>query len=337
MGNTEEKQRRPERSERAGRSGKKERSGKRTRSVFYGKKRGGRIGRRRVNRQAKDRLFRFLFEKDREALLQLYNTLNGTEYQDASLLQVVTIESAVYMVMKNDLAFVLAGTLNLYEHQSTYNPNMPLRFLIYLAQEYQMLIEEAQESLYGSKRIMLPTPQCVVFYNGEREILEEEIIRLSDSFENREQGIQAGEELTVRMLNINHGHNRELMEKCQVLREYAIFVELSREYLAGGKKPKAALEAAIEDCIEQDILAGFLRKYRAEVLGMLLEEFDVKKYERSLREEGREEGREEARKENERYSELICILLEQHREDDLKRAAKNEKYRKQLYEELDLL
>ena len=320
----------------AGKVGKDERTGKLRSRVFSGKKRPVGIGRRRVHRQAKDRLFRFLFEKDREALLQLYNTLNGTQYQDASLLQVVTIESAVYMVMKNDLAFVLAGTLNLYEHQSTYNPNMPLRFLIYLAQEYQKLVEQAEESLYGTKRIMLPMPQCVVFYNGERDIPEEEILRLSDSFEGGKQDVWGDVELTVRMLNINHGHNRGLMEKCQVLREYAVFVEVSRQYLSGGMVPKLALEMAIKDCIEQDILAGFLRNYRAEVLGMLLEEFDVKKYERSLREEGREEGRAEGRAESARYSKLICILLEQHREDDLRRAAEEPVYRKQLYEEFGL-
>lgn len=135
------------------------------------KKRRSWLSRRRVHRQAKDRLFRFLFEKDREALLQLYNSLNGTDYQDVSKLQVVTIESAVYIVMKNDLAFVLAGSLNLYEHQSTDNPNMPLRFLIYLAQEYQKLVEQAQESLYGRKRIMLPAPQCVVYRRNAKTFL----------------------------------------------------------------------------------------------------------------------------------------------------------------------
>ena len=309
------------------------------------KKRPAGLGRSRVRRQAKDRLFRFLFEKDREALLQLYNTLNGTDYRDASLLKVVTIESAVYIVMKNDLAFVLAGTLNLYEHQSTDNPNMPLRFLIYLAQEYQKLTEQVQESLYGGKRIMLPAPRCVVFYNGEKEMEEEEMMRLSDSFEGAAERTEAGVELTVRVLNINYGHNRELMEKCDVLRQYARFVELSRRYLAEGAEPKRALEAAITECIEQDILAGFLRKYRSEVLGMLLEEFDVKKYERSLRAEGREEGRAEGREEgraegreeeSERYSKLICLLLERHRERDLKRAAEDAEYRKRLYQEFHM-
>lgn len=87
--------------------------------------------------------------------------------------------------MKNDLAFVVSGTINLYEHQSTYNPNMPVRFLIYLAEEYQKLIEQAEASLYGTKRILLPAPQCIVFYNGEKDMPEEQILKLSDAFENR--------------------------------------------------------------------------------------------------------------------------------------------------------
>lgn len=144
-----------------------------------------RSGRREnVRRNVKDRLFRFLFEKDREALLELYNALNGTDYEDASRLKIVTIESAVYVVMKNDLAYVLAGTLSMYEHQSTYSPNLPVRFLIYLAQEYQKVIEQAEKSLYGTSRISLPTPQCVVFYNGTQEMPEEQTLRLSDAFEN---------------------------------------------------------------------------------------------------------------------------------------------------------
>ena len=249
----------------------------------------------KVHRQIKDRLFRFLFEKDRDALLQLYNALNGTEYQDPSMLQVVTIESAVYVVMKNDLAFILAGVLNLYEHQSTVNPNMPVRFLIYLAQEYQGIIEKAKESLYGSRQIMLPTPHCVVFYNGDQEMPEKQTLRLSDAFENKEH--KADVELTVKVLNINHGHNVKLMDQCKILEEYARFVDATKQLVAEKDDRKEALESAIEYCIENHILEEFLRKYRSEVLGMLLEEFDVKKYERSLREEGREEGRKIGREE----------------------------------------
>lgn len=277
----------------------------------------------KVHRQIKDRLFRFLFDKDREALLQLYNALNGTDYQDVSKLQVVTIESAVYIVMKNDLAFVIAGTMNLYEHQSTYNPNMPVRFLIYLAEEYQKLIEQVEESLYGMRRILLPVPQCIVFYNGERETPEEQTLRLSDAFENKKS--EADVELKVRMLNINYGHNRQLMEKCRVLKEYAEFVEITRRCVTEDKKLQEALRTAIQYCIENGILSDFLKKYRAEVLGMLLEEFDVDKYERSMKAEGIE-----------RMNKLTFLLLEQNRLTDLKRATQDAEYQEELFREFDL-
>lgn len=290
---------------------------------------------RKVQRNVKDRLFRFLFDKDREALLQLYNALNGTDYQDASQLQVVTIESAVYVVMKNDLAFILAGTLSLYEHQSTYNANMPVRFLIYLAEEYQKLIEQAEISLYGTRRIMLPVPQCVVFYNGEKDAPEEEILRLSDAFANKTQ--EAAVELRVRMLNINYGHNRSLMDKCHVLEEYAQFVEISRQYMGGGMPVRDALESAVQYCMEHGILYDTLRNYRSEVLGMLLEEFDVDKYERTIRMEGLEEGREQGIELGiERSNRLTRILIEQDRMKDMERAIQDPDYQKKLFREFNL-
>lgn len=278
----------------------------------------------KVHRQIKDRLFRFLFEKDREALLQLYNALNGTDYKDSSLLQVVTIESAVYVVMKNDLAFIIAGVINLYEHQSTVNPNMPVRFLIYLAQEYQGIIEKAQESLYGSKQILLPTPHCVVFYNGNREIPEEQVLKLSDAFENKEQ--KADVELTVKVLNINYGHNSHLMEQCKILEDYAKFVAITRQFASEATDRKAALNDAILYCIQNHILEEFLRKYRMEVLGMLLEEFDVNKYERSLREEGREEGET-------RLATLLNHLFSDNRTEDAKLVLTDKNLREKLYRE----
>lgn len=243
---------------------------------------------KKMQQNVKDRLFRYLFENDREALLDLYNALNGTVYRDASQLEIVTIESAVYVVMKNDLAYILSGTLSMYEHQSTYSPNLPVRFLIYLAQEYQMVIEKAERSLYGTGQITLPAPQCVAFYNGLKEMPEEQILKLSDAFEN--QKARADVELTVRMLNINYGHNRRLMEKCRVLEQYSAFVAVTRECMLVEQDTQTALNRAVEECIEKGILKEFLLKNRAEVLGMLLEEFDAEKYERTIRSEGREEG-----------------------------------------------
>lgn len=170
-----------------------------------------------------------------------------------------------------------------------------------------MVIEEAEKSLYGTSRISLPTPQCVVFYNGTKEMPEEQTLRLSDAFENG--GVRADVELTVRMLNINQGYNDPLMEKCRTLEEYAEFVDIIRMYMRERKKPEEALAEAVDYCIENGILEEFLRKNRAEVLGMLLEEFDVKKYERTLRSEGFEEGREEGIKLGRKQEKELGIRL----------------------------
>ena len=302
---------------------------------------------RKGNRQVKDRLFRFLFEKDREALLQLYNGLNGTGYGDASLLQVVTIEGTVYMVMKNDLAFVLAGTLNLYEHQSTINPNMPVRMLVYLAQEYQKVVETAEESLYGSKLLLLPAPRCVVFYNGKGQMPEEQELRLSDAFGKRKGAPDL--ELKVRVYNINYGYNKELLGKCRLLEEYAMFVEACRQCQREGSTMQEALDRAVNYCISHGILSEILRIHRGEVLGMLLEEFDAEKYERTIRKEGieiglregrlkgRQEGRLEGQQQGmERANKLTAILLSQKRIADLERSIQETAYQEMLFQEFGL-
>ena len=283
--------------------------------------------RKQIQRNVKDRLFRYLFEKDREALLDLYNALNETEYRDSSQLEIVTIESAVYVVMKNDLAYILSGTLSMYEHQSTYSPNLPVRFLIYLAQEYQMVIEKAEKSLYGSGQISLPTPQCIVFYNGVKEMPEERTLKLSDAFENKK--VRADVELTVRMLNINYGYNRQLMEKCRILEEYSKLVAVIRGCMAVEKDIQTALNRAVDSCIEKGILKEFLLKYRAEVLGMLLEEFDAEKYERTIRSEGREEGKVEVNR-------LGILLTEAGRSDEFLKSLSDRELQKKLFVEFGL-
>ncbi len=286
---------------------------------------------KQIQRNVKDRLFRYLFEKDRNALLELYNALNGTAYQDASQLEIVTIESAVYVVMKNDLAYILSGTLSMYEHQSTYSPNLPVRFLIYLAQEYQRVIEQAEKSLYGSGQISLPTPQCVVFYNGMKEMPDEQRLRLSDAFENK--ATKADVELTVRMLNINYGNNRELMQKCRVLEEYSKLVAVMRGYMSAMEDTQSALNRAIDDCIENGVLKEFLLQNRAEVLGMLLEEFDAEKYERTLRSEGREEGREEGEV---KVNRLGILLTEAGRGNEFLKSLSDRELQKRLFVEFGL-
>ena len=247
----------------------------------------------RPKRQTKDIVFRLVFGNDRQALLQLYNVLHGTAYTDPHELQIVTLDNAIYISRKNDLAFLLAGSINMYEHQSTLNPNMPVRFLIYLAQEYQLLVESTDKSLYGSEMIPLPTPQCVVFYNGTADTPDEYELRLSSAFSS--QDVEPAVEVVVKVININYGHNEHLMQGCGLLSQYAQFVAVTREYANRYNNREEAMNAAIEYCIAHGILEDILRKHRSQVLGSLLEEFDEKKYARTLREEGREAGYEAGR------------------------------------------
>lgn len=243
-----------------------------------------------VNRKYKDRLFCALFGQDKAALLQLYNALHSTAYTDSSQLTVVTLDNIIYMKMVNDLAFVIAGVLNLYEHQSTYNPNMPLRFLLYMAEEYDKLIHQQDADIYGGKLIMLPTPQCVVFYNGAKETGDEELLRLSDAFQNKD--VQADLELTVHLRNINLGHNETLMNQCHKLWEYASLVGRINENLTDGMTREVAVEEAVSYCLSQGILTDFLRENRSGVLGMLrlLTEYNEKEHMRRLKRDAREEG-----------------------------------------------
>ena len=169
-----------------------------------------------ANRNYKDTVFRMLFS-DRKNLLSLYNAVSGSHYDDPEKLEIVTLENAIYMGMKNDLAFIIGTDLFLYEHQSTYNPNMPLRDLFYISSEYQKLVDH--KSLYSSTLLKIPAPQFIVFYNGSEKKKDHWVNHLSESFENL-----SGEpklELEVLTININEGLNKELMEQCQTLREYA--------------------------------------------------------------------------------------------------------------------
>lgn len=135
----------------------------------------------RANRKYKDTVFRMLFS-DRKNLLSLYNAVNGTAYDDPSKLEIVTLENAVYIGMKNDLSFIVNTNLFLYEHQSTYNPNMPLRDLLYIAAEYQKLVDN--RSLYSPVLQKLPAPNFVVFYNGTAKKEDSWVTYLSDAYEN---------------------------------------------------------------------------------------------------------------------------------------------------------
>lgn len=300
-----------------------------------------------VQRNYKDTMFRMLF-KEKENLLSLYNAVNKTSYTDVESLEITTLENAVYMNYKNDISFVFDFELMLYEHQSTVNPNMPLRNLIYVTKVLQNITRN--ETLYSTVLIRLPAPRFVVFYNGTDPQPGRQVLRLSDAFEKKMEKPEL--ELTVSVYNINSGYNAELMEACRLLKEYAQYVEQVRKF-ARKTFFSEAVELAVDYCIRNGILADFLSKNRAEAIAVSIFEYDEEKHlknERELaykngedagiekgialgREEGLVLGREEGEK---RFSKLLQILMKEGRSDDSSRVITDRSYREKLYREHNL-
>ena len=226
--------------------------------------------------------------RNKVRLLSLFNAVNGTHYDNPDDLTITTLEGVLYLGMKNDVSCIIDMMMQLYEHQSTVNPNMPLRNLFYVSDLLQKYIYEEGLDIYSRKQIKIPTPKFVVFYNGDEEQPERKEIRLSKAF-----SANTGEtnmELVVLQININKGQNEELKAACKTLQEYAEFTERAREHRKE-MELEDAIRTTIDECIRDGILKDFLLKNKAEVYHMCLYEFDVELHERVLREEEREEGR----------------------------------------------
>lgn len=281
-----------------------------------------------VRNKHKDLLFQRVFA-DKRDMLDLYNALNGTNYTDIDALSIVTLEDAIYMSIKNDLSFIVASTLNLYEHQSTVNPNMPLRGLVYLAKEYRTYYDNSNQSIYSRKLIKLPRPQYIIFYNGTEEQPEEKYLRLSDAFEPAGNGEEPMLECIAKQININYGYNQKLLDTCKRLHDYSYFINEIRANIAEGLILSEAISQAMDTCIRKEILVDILSKQRSEVYDMLLTEFDEERYERTIRQDALEEGEE-------RLNKLIEILLSEGRIEDLRKSTIDKKYRRQLMKEFDL-
>ena len=249
-----------------------------------------------VNRVYKSRIFTMIFQ-DKEKLLELYNAISGKNYTDPELLEINTLENAIYMNMQNDLSFLIDARLSLYEHQSTVNPNLPLRFLWYISKLYMGMTRK--QNIYGTERVEIPEPQFVVFYNGVEEQPERKVLRLSDLYHTRPEGIEAdlgrGLELEAVMFNVNRSHNRTLMEACKTLKDYAEYVYRVRQY-AEETTLEEAVERAITECIREGILKDFLEKNRAEAKSVSIFEYDEEEHMRQEREQFWNKGMREGRR-----------------------------------------
>ena len=227
-----------------------------------------------INNQHKDRLFKFLFGNPENRLwtLNLYNAINNSKYDDPENIQFNTIEEAVYLGMKNDVSFIIMSELNLWEHQSTYNPNMPMRFFIYAAKLYEKYIASSEYYPYSSTIQPAPKPKCICFYNGTTSQPERKELRLSEAF-----GSEADIEVKVTMLNINYGMNAELMKSCKPLEEYSWLVDAVRHYQKIMKNIEQAVDVAISEMPDDFLIKKFLIANKAEVKGMFLTEYDQEK------------------------------------------------------------
>ena len=226
-----------------------------------------------TNREYKDRLFKFIF-KDKVKLLSLYNALNSSHYTNPDDIEITTLEDVIYCKMKNDISFIIDDRLSLFEHQSSYNPNMPLRGFLYFAKHFEKYIVENEVDIYGSKLIELPTPKFVVFYNGIGMKEDRIILRLSDAFVTAKE--KACMELEAVVLNINYGKNKKLMDSCRSLMEYSYFVQKVKDYSQKHERD-IAIELAVDECVKENILKEILIKNRSEVVDMLLTEYDEEK------------------------------------------------------------
>ena len=274
------------------------------------------------NRQYKDRLFIFLFGKEerKEMTLSLINAINNTRYKDIEDLTFNTINEVVYGGMKNDISFIIFPMLNLIEHQSSYTPNMPIRFLLYVSKIIEKIVESNESSIYANSKIKIPRPQFIVLYNGSRQLVNSiEEMRLSDLYEG-EGNINL--ELIVKVIDINFDENNEILQRCRYLYEYSWLVERIREY-EGNIELEKAIDKALDDMLEDFVIKKLLLENKAEVKGMLLTEWDWEKEKIKLAKAERREGIIEGEKkgliigESKAYKDIIRVAKSCNSIEDL--------------------
>lgn len=246
-------------------------------------------------RNYRDTLFKKIFgsEENKHYLLQLYNALNNSHYENPNDLQLTTIENIIYVTIKNDVSFLIESEMTLYEQQATYNPNMPLRGLMYYAQLYQEYLSGIKRNLYSTRLIKIPNPNFIVFYNGPKETEDEVEFKLSNAFITPQESPKF--EWTAKMLNINKNHNVALQKKCEPLYYYVEFANRVNSNIKKGLSAKQAMTDAVDYAIKHNFYGDFFKKQKSEVLNMSLTEFNQEEYDREKYDDWFEEGKAEGR------------------------------------------
>jgi len=229
-------------------------------------------------------------------LRELYCALEGVSLPPDAPVSINTLDDVLFMDLINDISFEIDGKLVvLIEHQSTVNPNMAMRLLMYIARVYEKIVEG--KNVYSNKGLTIPRPEFFVLYNGTAPYPDEKIMRLSEMFENPAVlGLHEKDflslELVVKVININEGRNREIAERCKKLSEYSAFVAKARAYEKELGNREKAVKEAVKYCEKHDILKEFIRLHGTEVLGMLYAEWNMDDALAVRYEEGCEDGQE---------------------------------------------
>jgi len=249
----------------------------------------------KTNNKFKNSVFTMLFS-DPALLRELYCALDGVSLPPDVPVTINTLKNVLFMSQYNDISFEIGGKLVvLVEHQSTINPNMALRLLMYISRIFEKIVKG--RNIYSKTPLSIPRPEFFVLYNGKDPFPDNQVLRLSDAFEKPEYpGLPKKDSLTmelvVRVININEGRNQAIADRCKKLAEYSAFVARAREFEKELGSREEALKEAIKYCQKHDILTEFLKENAAEVLSMLYTEFNLDDALAVRYEEGWEGGEE---------------------------------------------
>jgi len=250
----------------------------------------------KTNRKLKDTVFTTLFN-DPDLLRELYCALEGVTLPPDTPVSINTLKNVLFMGKYNDISFEIGEKLIvLLEHQSTINPNMALRMLMYIADIYEVIVEG--KNIYSGSKITIPWPEFFVLYDGKEHFPDKAILKLSDLYE-KPISLGLPEKLTplldleVTVININDGINSEIVNRCKKLHEYSTFIAKVREFDKIYKDLKKAIKEAIKYCHKHDILKEFLEIHGRRVLSMLYAEWNLDDAMAVRYEEGREQERKE--------------------------------------------
>jgi len=259
-----------------------------------------------VNRNNKNSMFSSLFSNP-DILRELYAAIEGITIPPDIPIEINTLSGVLFLKQINDISFLIDNRLVvLIEHQSTICENLPLRMLEYTGRIYEKIVD--LEKKYQRKLIKIPRPEFIVLYNGIVDYPDYSELKLSDAFMDvkglKLKGVdKIPLELIAQVYNINHGHNPEILKRCETLENYSKFVNKLQEFQKKGVKLEESIRPVIEYCIKNNILKKYLKEHGSEVYNMIFgdgaydRDMDIAVNRREAWEEGMEKGREEGREE----------------------------------------